>query len=438
MKHESCWSTRSLFGGRFIFLSLVVSCGQSGEAEPTDSADALALVQAPKIENVSMSGSGCADAVSSEIALSGTRDTFRIAFDDFEVKAKRGTTPAPAECTVSVVLEGSEGVQYAPAGLGLAVDADTGTSGATVSTSGFWASSPDQVTQRSKRLFDSEGIERVSMLDDQTLWSSCTGRRELRFTTRLSLDASRGRASVEGLSQVRFHARPCHDGGAAPDAGSQDGLDAAVLDATTAQPDAQSEATALDAQTPQPQDAGAGTEQQPQELPTITSITESGAGCPGPGSTKVTPAASGGGFDVDFGRFLVETTPERRIRLGECVLSLGLSLPAGKTVAIASYSARGRAQLPTGSTAYLRSKYDYTAGGPVSATKLLDLTGPHDGAFEAMAAYANEELAFGECQRARNLNLTLTLGVRALETSEQARVSLESLGKVQFVLRSCP
>lgn len=415
--------------------SLLHGCGADYEAQAParkpNTSEQLAVAQSPRIERVTMEGEGCGNADPGAIRISAVRDTFAIDFEDFLVTAREEDQARDVACSVSVILEGPDGIAYAPAGLALELDTSAA---AAVSVAGYWASMPGRRSVDASTSHE-RGRHLTGALNDRTLWSSCSGPRELRFTIKLGLGSRQGRAEFERLSGLHFYARECQDDGADQGSGSIS-IDAGMLDASST--DGQTEAAVVDASA-----ADAGREGSPDYdasisavSPSISSVNVAGTGCPGPAAIIRIPEGRDT-FDVDFARFISEATPERTIRSTYCSLAVDVVVPEGQTIAVERFTAKGSASLTPNSTARLSAFYDYLGADGASGTKQVALVGPYEGKFALEAEFAEGDLLFRRCGDTRPIMFHISMIARTGEPAANVRASVESLGAVRFVVRSC-
>lgn len=419
--------------GALTTLSLLAGC-TFDEAVPQHNDDGvLALARGPKIESVTLTGQACAAADPSTIRISGTRETFWIDFEDFIVSARSKDDARSTECIVTLVLEGESGTAYAPAGLNIDVSTS---SVSTVSTTAYWTSEPGV---RSEDVYTSRSPGRYAWgaLDDRTLWSSCSGPRELRFTIRLGLGERSGRAEVERLSALRFYGRTCSaaDSGDAALPGTDGSSDAGVADADSPPDAALGE---LDSGAPAESDASqAGDDGGSGSGVTISSLRARGTGCPA-ANTDVHIAEGRDTFDIDFGSFSSEAAAERDLPSLNCIIVASLEVPNGKTVALEGFEARGWASLPEGSSARLFGTHSFVAAAGTGPMAGVTLAGPREGGFQLSAAFSGSELLFRPCGQARDLSLNLSLVTEDAQSGVPLRARVDALSGIRFQLRDCP
>lgn len=425
---KATWcSARSSLCAAVCTLSLLAACGGEGSWESQSPEAAFIGTVSPKIDSVSVSGPGCAVAGDHRIAISGTRDTFRIGFDGFAADSTDAATPTENECTVTVVLEGAEGVAYAPAGLDLTVIA---ASPAIVATRGAWSDSQDKISEDTTAI-DRRGRHETRALDDDELFSACTGTRTLRFNTRLSVHGN-GSAKVSRIGNLRFHARPCAEADAGVGSTGAISVADAGIDATVA----------TDASVTPPADVDAGTDAASgtgSSTPvTIGRVAVAGSACQ-EGTAKIDLTQGRDSFDVAFAAFSVEATAERPRRTTDCTLNLSVDVPAGKTIALKRIAVKGATALSAGSSAEVTAYYGFPGGAstlPISKKTVVQ--GPRTGPFEGLLEFGPDEMVFRDCARNRSLALTLSLFVRADPTAGGASAKLDSVGSAAFVVRDCP
>lgn len=423
--------------GVLLVASSLHGCGADDEAgaRSASGSELLTLVLSPRVERVSMEGAGCGSADPAAIRITTVRDSFEIDFEGFTATSQ-DERAGDVKCTVSVVLDGAEGVAYAPAGLELELDTSVA---ATVSIGGYWANMPGRRSVDTYTSYE-RGRYLTRALDDRSLWSTCSGARELRFAVKLGLGSRKGRAEFERLSGLRFYARPCQDGGAEQhdgsttwmDSGGSNAIDAGD-DADRATVDAMVEGTIGDAGVQASPDLDAAS---PAASFLISSVNVAGTGCPESAAVVRIPDGRDS-FDVDFSRFVSEATPERTIRSTYCNLAVDVVVPEGKTIAVERFTAKGAANLPPGSTVRLSAFYDYLGASEVSATKQVALAGPYEGKLELAAEFDEGELLFRRCGDTRPILLHLSMFARSGESADNARATVESLGAVRFAVRDC-
>jgi hypothetical protein len=259
----------------------------------------------------------------------------------------------------------------------------------------------------------------------------------LRFTLKLSLDEKPSSAAVEQLSNLRFVARACDDtialvdgGDALRDAAAVEAPDAAPADA---QPDIDAEAP--DAETSDAEADAGVTDTPPGAV--VSDVLTAGGACPA-ASAAVGMADARDSFEVSFSRFALAADAARTLGSSDCSVNLQVDVPAGQTVAIDRLVLRGSASLPVGATARLTTYYSFVGVPKSSASKVVPLAGPFDGPFTLAATFGDGDLLFRNCDEPRRrLNIRLALSIRAGEAGASARASLEHMGSVRFVARSC-
>jgi hypothetical protein len=106
-----------------------------------------------------------------------------------------------------------------------------------------------------------------------------------------------------------------------------------------------------------------------------TPIVGTGPGCPTPLTYTITP--DGQTFTVYFSNMVLQHPQGPTFMKTNCVVGLGLHLPAGMQLSISTINTRGFAHLPAGTYGEQRSTYSF-AGGPPSLHPHSRLNGFYD------------------------------------------------------------
>jgi uncharacterized protein DUF4360 len=171
----------------------------------------------------------------------------------------------------------------------------------------------------------------------------------------------------------------------------------------------------------------------PTEKITLDVQTVNGSGCPA-GTAHTYPSADNTGFRIYYDDFEATTGPGSAAGSFRqaCQVNVNVHIPQGYTFAVARSDYNGRANLPAGTKALVRSNYYYQGE---SADAYVDhiLYGQINGTWRTTDVTPVEELVWSPCGETRNLNIKTEIQIAAPATTKTS-VSLKSQSDQVYTL----
>ena len=405
--------------GICLGLAIIGGCASEGTEQDMDESLQLAappLPAAPRITEVTATGDGCPQG-KWHAALSADHEYLAVRFDSFSLDVSSRNRTAAKQCALKLMVEGEEGIAYAPTGFGIeAGHKQTAGGSLNISTTAYWDDAPEKkaVSDTPYTAPNNNGGMATGAVFDSRVWSPCSGARALHIDSNVKLESggAKGSFSYKQMQGLTFSVRRC-------EAEPSGGVDAGMAGA---EPNASTELEPL-----------------PPSGLVIKSVRPIGAVCR---NAKVTMSPDGQNFTVTDPMSLSAASESFVYPNDHCSLAFDLVVPAGKVFALESLTIEGEASLTEGQSAFISSYPAFTgSGGPGVAgssavfNKSNLIEAPFSGAFSTVHRFVGDDLYFGPCDTTRQLRAEVSLTLDTAHKPASARIT--KFGPVKFAVKNC-